>query len=219
MNMTHYVGERFDRLFVLKFSHRVKNRFFVLCRCDCGTEKLFATSDLKSGRVHSCGCLLREMCEEKTKNKIKNIRLHYIYLSIKKRCFSSKAKSYRNYGARGITMCPEWADKKTGYRTFEKWAIEHGYKQGLSIDRINNDGDYEPSNCRWATNYEQSNNKRTNHIITVNDKQYTLRQAQDTFGIHSDRIRARLKAGWSTEEAVFTPVDTKYGPKKTALVE
>lgn len=207
--MAHYIGNRFGRLLVLKFSHRIKNRFFVLCRCDCGKEKCFATSDLKSGRVRSCGCLIRQICEERTKNKIKNTRLHYIYLSMKKRCFNLHNKAYKNYGGRGIKMCDEWADKKTGYRTFEKWAIKHGYKQGLSIDRINNDGDYCPENCRWATNYEQSNNKRTNHIIIINRKQYTLRQAQDAFGISADRIRQRLKDGWSAKEAVFTPIGKK----------
>lgn len=215
--MTYYVGKRFDRLLVLKFSHKIKHRVFVLCRCDCGAEKLFATSDLKSGRVHSCGCLLREMYAKKAQNKITNIRLHYIYLSIKKRCFNPNSKAYKNYGARGITMCKEWSDTKTGYRAFEAWSLEHGYKQGLSIDRINNDGNYEPSNCRWATNYEQSNNKRTNHIITVNEKQYTLRQAQDVFHIPSDRIRCRLKAGWPVEKAVFAPVNSKLGKKRKLI--
>ena len=140
--MTHYIGDRFGRLVVLGFHHKSKWKVHVLCRCDCGTEKIFSTSDLKSGRVHSCGCLSREIQAERTKNKIKHTHLHYIYLSMKKRCFSPKTASYKDYGGRGISMCKEWADRRTGYRTFEKWALENGYSRGLSIDRINNDGNY-----------------------------------------------------------------------------
>ena len=216
--MTHYIGDRFGRLVVLGFHHKSKWKVHVLCRCDCGTEKIFSTSDLKSGRVHSCGCLSREIQAERTKNKIKHTHLHYIYLSMKKRCFSPKTASYKDYGGRGISMCKEWADRRTGYRTFEKWALENGYSRGLSIDRINNDGNYCPENCRWATNKEQANNKRDNHIITVKGARYTLSQAQDAFGISAGRIRQRIHAGWSEEDAALTPIGMYHKYNKPRLI-
>lgn len=129
-------------------------------------------------------------------------RLFKIWESMHERCERKKHTRYKDYGGRGISVCEEWKE----YLPFKDWAIKNGYNEKLTIDRIDYNKGYEPSNCRWATVKEQQNNKRTNHVVEYNGKAYTLSQLSELCGIKSTTLRERLRQKWSVEEAVTKPV-------------
>lgn len=152
--------KRFGKLTVIERTENIpKHHARWLCRCDCGNKHIVESSSLISGNVTSCGCYLSEA--HKTHGKAGS-RLYLIWNGIKQRCFNKNTKEYHYYGGRGITMCDEW---KNNFESFEKWALSNGYdehaKRGeCTLDRINNDGNYEPLNCRWVTMKEQCKNRR-----------------------------------------------------------
>lgn len=124
------------------------------CVCDCGNDLVVIGSDLISGKTKSCGCLLYSHGQHGT-------RLYAIWVDMKNRCHNKNVKAYKNYGGRGIAVCSEWSNN---FIAFHDWAISNGYNDNLTIDRINNDGDYEPNNCRWADCNIQSFNKRGKNL-------------------------------------------------------
>ena len=135
---------------------------------------------------------------------MKNTRLYKVWGSIKKRCYNKNSKDYEKYGNRGIVMCDEW---KNDFMSFYNWSIKNGYYENAkygecTIDRINNDGIYEPNNCRWTNIREQSNNRRTNRVITYNEKTQTLSQWSREYQIHIDTLKDRLNRGWTIEQAL-----------------
>lgn len=129
-------------------------------------------------------------------------KLYNKWHSMKNRCSRASCKDYKNYGGRGIRVCEEWQD----YSKFREWSLSTGYVEGLSIDRIDNNGDYEPNNCKWITMAEQQRNKRNNRIITYNGESLTLVEWGEKCHIHPDRIGARLNSGWSIEDSLFTKI-------------
>ncbi len=129
---------------------------------------------------------------------------------MKRRCYKPQDKSYKDYGGRGISVCDEWMDKKHGHKNFQEWAIANGWKKGLSIDRIDNNGNYSPDNCRWATPKQQSNNTRFNRLVTINGETKTLSEWADFVGISQRAMTGRIEAGWS-EEDLLKP---RYRPLK-----
>ena len=158
-------NKRFGRLIALSPAYCGKsNNVFWHCQCDCGNLCIVNSQNLKSGKTKSCGCLRTHRCIERNKARGNEIprnknRLYRIYYGMRTRCYNTKDQHYKYYGARGISICPLWLES---FSAFESWALSHGYDPALSIDRIDNDGNYEPSNCRWATANEQNKNKRHN---------------------------------------------------------
>lgn len=128
--------------------------------------------------------------------------LYEVWISMKQRCCNKKNKAYFNYGGRGIYICEEWLHD---YGNFYNWAIANGYKKGLSLDRVDNNGPYSPENCRWATRYIQNNNKNSNHLISYKNKNYTMREFADAFNLTYSCVKQRVKSNWDPDKIANTP--------------
>lgn len=157
-------GQRFSRLVVLKYIESVNKRRHWLCQCDCGKTIIVAVGNLRSGNTKSCGCLKSESLIRRNfkhgytfDDYTKNHPLYAVFKMMKSRCYNITSSRYSDYGGRGIKICDDWL---SSVGTFIKWAIQHGWRSGLQIDRIENDGDYRPTNCRFVTAQVNNQNKR-----------------------------------------------------------
>ena len=196
-------GKRFGRLTVIKRTESTNHNIKWLCKCDCGNEKSVFGIDLTQGKTASCGCIRKEMVIQKnTKHGYAHTRLHNEWTGIKQRCFNVKNQAYKNYGGRGITMCDEWKDN---FFVFYEWAMNNGYQDDLTIDRIDNNGNYEPSNCRWTDRITQANNTRVNRRIEYKGETRTLKEWARIKNIGYGKLQARFIRGWTTEKALETP--------------
>lgn len=138
-------------------------------------------------------------------------RLYQIWNGMKQRCQNSKTINYRDYGGKGISVCEEW---NNSFKSFYDWAMANGYRKHLTIDRIDNKGNYEPTNCRWATNKEQQNNTSYTRLYTYNGETFSIMQWAEKTGIHPNMLYKRLRRGWSIEKALKTKSLTKWGKTK-----
>ena len=198
-------GKKYGRWTVLRrvpYNDKA-NKVQWLCRCDCGEERIINSGSLLSGNSKSCGCLKREATSERIKTHGRsNERVYHIWQGIKKRCTDQNCCVFHHYGGRGISVCEEW----TRFEPFFKWATENGYDDGLTIDRIDVNGDYSPGNCRWATQKEQKNNKRNNHYLVFKGERKSMARWCDELNLPYSTIRRRINAGWSAERAFTEPI-------------
>lgn len=171
------------------------------CICDCGNETVVPTSYLRSGHTTSCGCALIE--RQALGNPIHGAshkRVYTTWLNMKHRCDDPGTEGYSNYGGRGIRVCERW-------HSFENFYADMGDPPHMmTLDRIDNDGNYDPTNCRWASKHTQSRNKRTNRNITIDDKTMCLKDWCKYYSIEIATVYARLKRGWNIEEALTCPI-------------
>lgn len=189
------LGQRFGSLVVIEeFGRSVNHKVLWRCRCDCGNEKVTLSACLLNGKTRSCGCLSFERI---TKHGEGHSRLYQEWADMKQRCLNPKSSSYHNYGGRGIKVCDEWLDAST----FIDWAKVNGYRDDLTIDRIDTNGDYEPSNCRFIPMRDQHENKRSNRIITLYGETNILMNHCRKHNKNYNMIRYRLNAGWTPEKA------------------
>lgn len=197
------LGKKFSRLTVLSYAGAIAGRQKIwLCECECGTRKSIRSGSLLNGSVKSCGCLSSEVTANRNRTHgMRNHSLYPIWNNMRFRCLNPKCAEWKNYGARGIKICPEWD-------SFRVFAQDMGDKPTAahSLERKDTNGDYSPSNCVWATNTEQSNNKRNNRRITIGPVTLTVAQWEKERGFTKDLLRSRLKAGWDPVDAVLRPV-------------
>lgn len=181
--------------------HKINNSGMLLCKCDCGDVKELSCNVLTCGKTKSCGCLQKDIAKKnKTKHNGKYTRLYNTWLNIKRRCYNPSSKAFPYYGAKGIKMYDKWIHD---FSAFKDWAYKNGYNDTLTIDRINNDGDYEPNNCRWATLKQQANNKKNVLKYKYNNKYFTISELSDKFNISHSVLYYRLKiAKWNIERAL-----------------
>jgi len=198
-------GRTFERLTVVaKEKAKYGTRAFWHCRCDCGEEIIVSSQSLRTGATKSCGCL---NAEKTTARNMKHglaysEKLYAVWKAMRQRCFNKRCKDYPKYGGRGITVCNEWDD----YARFRSWAIANGYQEGLSIDRKEVNGNYEPSNCRWVSSFIQANNTRRNINITIDGISKTASEWEREKGFCEGTISKRIKRyGISPEDAVLKP--------------
>jgi len=205
---TNLLGVRFGRLLVVGHlaSQRQQRRW--LCSCDCGKRVVATTSQLrrKDGKK-SCGCLHREIVRRlATKHNQCGTRLYRCWAGVKRRCKNRNDAAWARYGGRGIRVCEEWEN----YEPFMSWAIKNGYRDDKEIDRIDNDGNYEPSNCRWATRSEQVLNRSDNRRIEYRGEKRTMKEWALLVGLNYDALRGRIDRGWSIRRALTTPADLRF---------
>lgn len=210
--MNNLIGKVYGRLTVLEFSHtNERNEPFWVCQCSCNdkTIKIVKGTYLVQGDTKSCGCLRREHAVEATKQRPKDAingiwmsnkllhkkELKNVWNNIKYRCNNPKDKHYEWYGAKGVKVYDDWLDIKLGFYNFYNWAINNGYEEGLSIDRVEVDGNYEPSNCEWVTHEVQCNNKTTNILITIRNKTQTMAEWAKDCNIPYDKFTKRYYSG------------------------
>ena len=178
------------------------NCTMIECRCDCGNLTKIYPYQFEDNSILSCGCLKHRTPYNAT-HKLSKEKLYHICETIRLKCTSSKSHKYYLYGARGISMCQEWFND---FLAFREWSLSHGYKEGLTIDRIDNDGNYEPSNCRWVDRKTQQRNRRTCKYITYNGETKCLAEWCEELNLVYKTINNRLNKGWSVERAFTTPV-------------
>ena len=203
--MSIETGTRYGMLTIIKevepYYYRGHPFRQFLCQCDCGATSITTLNRLRQGKVLSCGCL-KGTTHSKYKELTKT-RIYNIWSSMKQRCYYPNAISYPNYGGRGIGICQEWKDS---FKAFYDWAMEHGYNDDLTIDRIDYNGNYEPSNCKWSTVKEQAQNKRNNIVLELNGEKHTIAEWGRITGFKVGTLQNRKYAGWSDKKTLTYPL-------------
>lgn len=186
-------GKRFGMLTAVRYVGTNKyNQSRWLCVCDCGAVKVITRTHLIDGKTVSCGKHAKY-----TLHGQRHTRLYRIWLNMKNRCANPNDKHFDCYGGRRISVCEDW---KSSFQNFREWAIANGYSDELTLDRIDVDGNYEPSNCRWSTRKEQANNKRTNVFIEWDGEVHTLKEWSRITGVNYSTLHSRYAKGRSVEE-------------------
>lgn len=188
------IGSVFGRLTVIGSSPKRGNNIAWTCTCTCGKTVSVAGTSLRLGRTQSCGCLrIQRLIEAKGRNRIhgqavNRTATYRCWTGLRERCFNPRHQGYSNYGGRGITVCPQW-------NSFEQFQADMGERPfGMSIDRIDNDKGYEPTNCRWATPVQQMRNRRTSwHVFDVNDESISFAEAARTLAMSESAFYGHIR--------------------------
>lgn len=197
-------GDRYGRLVIVREVERRNRRRYFMCRCDCGAEVAARLTSMRFGDTKSCGCLRRE--QNATAGQTHGLHgkgAYSAWHSMKQRCLNPNAVSYHHYGGRGITITPDWI----AFEPFNRWAIANGYRKGLSLERIDVNGNYEPGNCTWIPRSEQPSNTRRCVRLTYRGKTKILKHWAEEYGHKPRLVGNRLKRGWTLERALRTPLD------------
>lgn len=193
-------GEQYGKLTVLDIAVDIpgkKKKW--LCRCECGNEVVVAGSNLRNGHTTGCkDCAIKKLHKVKIKHDMSKSKLYQVWNGMLNRCENKNTKAYIDYGGRGISVCSEWHDSAT----FFEWALQNGYEEGKQIDRIDNDGNYEPNNCRWVSRQENANNKRNNRRFYYDGKLMTMAEIARANNINYKLFHKHLSKGMSVEEAI-----------------
>lgn len=197
-NISECIGKKFNKLTIVGYEGVVNGHSKVKCVCDCGNIVIVDLYKTKTSHTKSCGC-----AKHKARNDIEFHRLYRIWVDMKYRCNNKNFKSYHRYGGRGIKVCQEW---EKAFDNFKEWALANGYLDDLTIDRIDTNGNYEPSNCKWSTKTEQANNRNTNIFLTFNGEMHTISEWSRLTGINKKTISERLKRNWKIEKILKTEV-------------
>ncbi len=199
-------GEKYGRLTLIEETVCTAKKHKWLCKCDCGNYTEVSIYHLKNGECKSCGCLRDEVatnrCYSMSRHNMARTRIYRVWGGMIARCKNSNNKDYKNYGGRGISICDEWLD----FMNFEAWAMENGYADELTIDRIDVNGNYEPSNCRWIPISEQQKNRRSSVLVEYNGETHCLKEWAKITGIPYHTLHRRKQKGWSVSKMFETPL-------------
>lgn len=192
-------GKQFGRLSVIEYI----GRGYYDCVCSCGNRKRINGWNLRCGKTKSCGCISAEVTKKRSRTHGQsNTKLYYVWKQMINRCENPKNQSYQIYGGRGIKVCVEWYD----FNLFYQWSIANGYKEGLTIERRDTNGNYCPENCCWISKAAQSKNRRSNIPITYNGETKILSDWADQYGINRNTLHHRIfDYRWSIDRALNTP--------------
>ena len=191
-------GQRFGRLTVVKPS--LLDPIKWVCQCDCGKTKEINTYSLRHGRTQSCGCLHAENCRARSTHGQSGTKIYRLWSMMLDRCNNPKSTFYSHYGERGIKVCSRW-------NVFENFYTDMGERPaGKSLDRIDNDKNYSPENCKWSTYREQNNNRRTNRMLTYQGKTQTLQQWSEELGLKYNTLQTRVQRGWPDHRVLGEPI-------------
>lgn len=207
-------GQKFEKLTVINRigSNKIRQATW-LCQCECGNKIIVTGIDLRRGKVKSCGCIRRENLLKKiTKHNKSKSKLYKVFIGIKGRCYNKNNYQYKNYGGRGIEVCREWLED---FINFDNWAMANGYREGLSIDRIDNNGNYCPENCRFVDNTIQQRNKRNNKYLAYNGENLCIADWEKKLNFSQGAIKTRIKCGWTVEQIIETPSNKTRNSKVT----
>lgn len=197
-------GQRFGRLVALGYtgSSVPEGKALWLCQCECGSQVVVSGKQLRTNRTRSCGCLHREATGNMSRSHgMTETRIYSIWCNMRVRCQNTNTPQFKNHGGRGISVCDRW-------QCFENFYADMGDPPSNihTIDRIDNDGNYCPDNCRWATPKEQSCNTRANHVVDYDGKSMNISQWAEYLGISGHVIHSRIRRGWTIERSLSTPL-------------
>ena len=193
-------NQRFGRLKVIEYVGNSK----WLCQCDCGKQKVISGRGMREGLVISCGCYHKEdIKSSQTTHNSSKTRIYHIWQNVKRRCYNPNYIYFKYYGGKGIIMCNEWLND---FPAFKEWSLKNGYSDVLTLDRIDSNGNYEPSNCRWVSRKDQQNNTSRCHKFTIDGQTKTIAEWCSIYNVPHERIRRRVvNEGWDILDALTTP--------------
>lgn len=196
-------GLKSGRLVAIRYEYTRNKKAYWLCLCDCGKSKIVVGTSITNGHVKSCGCLKKEMLAEKNfKHGFCGTGLYQCWQDMKKRCYDKNRAQYKDWGGRGISVCEDWLS----FENFKIWAVKNGYQPGLTIERVDNNGNYSPENCKFIRKQDQNSNRRNTVVISFDGKNMNIEQWAKYLGLKRGTFDSRLKRGWSIEKAITTTI-------------